>query len=111
MTPRHRRHGWFATEAVLGLAVVMILTAALALSVTRSQRAAQRLADSRAAARLAEATITALQSGNPAPATPAGATVQVRRLDPAADLPPGTTWANVNVSFNGRIVELTGVVR
>ena len=96
---------------MIGLAVVVVLTAALAISVTRSQHAAQRLADARAAARLAEATITALQTGGSPPAAPNGATVKVRRLDASTDLPPGSAWANVTVNFNGRIAELTGPVR
>ena len=111
MKSRRSHRGWFAAEAMIGLAVVVVLTAALATSVTSSQRAAQRLADARAAARLAEATITALQTGRPAPAAPTGATVQVQRLAHSTDLPPGSAWANVTVNFNGRTADLTGLVR
>ena len=107
-TPRAR--GFMGADVLIGLAVVITLMATLAVAVTRQTRAAKQLAESRAAVRLAEATITALQSGQPAPTVPVGAKLTVRRVEDV-EAPPGAAWANVSVTFSGRTRELTGLVR
>jgi hypothetical protein len=50
-------------DVIIALAVAVILTSALAVAVTRHQRGTQQLAERRAATRLAEATLIALQTG------------------------------------------------
>ena len=52
----------------MALAIVLILLTVLTVAVSRQRRGSERLADSRAAIRLAEETITALQTGAAAPA-------------------------------------------
>ena len=108
-SPRPKR-AFMGADVLIGLAIVITLMATLAVAVTRQTRAARQLAESRAAVRLAEATITALQSGQPAPAAPVGAKVTVWRVE-SVKAPPGTAWATVSVTLDGRTRDLAGLVR
>jgi type II secretory pathway pseudopilin PulG len=108
-----KRNGYVAADAVIALAIVLILLGVLGTSVARQRRGGERLADSRAAIRLAEETITAMQTGAAPPAAREGMTVQLRTAQPPQDLPPpsGSTWVDVVVSYNGRSSSLSGLVR
>lgn len=104
------RRGWFATETLVGLAIVLLLIVVLANAVQRQQRASDRLSDSREMMRLAEQTITALQTSHPPPAASAGTNVAVTPLDE----PSGAEklrWVRVTVSRGGRSVTLVGMAR
>ena len=110
---RKPRTGYMAADAIMALAIAAILLTVLTVAVARQRRGSERLADSRAAVRLAEETITALQAGAAPPAAPPGTTVQVRPLTTPHELnpPPGSTWVEVTVTFNGRTSHLAGLVR
>ena len=111
---RQDRYGYIATDAIIALAVVLMLLAVLTIAASRQRRGSDRLADSRAAIRLAEETITALQTGATPPTAPGGMAVQVRATppaQPALEAPPGSTWVDVLVSYNGRSSTLSGLVR
>jgi type II secretory pathway pseudopilin PulG len=102
------------TDAIMALAIVLILLMVLTVAVSRQRRGGERLADSRAALRLAEATITALQTGGKPPAAPDGMSVTVRpaQVQPGAKVPDGTLWVDVNVTYgNARTSSLCGLVR
>jgi type II secretory pathway pseudopilin PulG len=102
------------TDAVMALAIVLILLIVLTVSVSRQRRGSERLADSRAAIRLAEATITALQTGATPPPAPEGMVVTVRPAptQPETNVPDGTVWVDVNVTYgNARSSSLSGLVR
>jgi len=102
------------TDAIMALAIVMILLGVLTVSVNRQRRGSERLADSRAAIRLAEATITALQTGTKPPAAPDGMAVSVRaaQTQPEMSVPDGTAWVDVSVTYgSGRSSSLAGLVR
>jgi hypothetical protein len=85
----------------------------LTVAVSRQRRGSERLADSRAAIRLTEETITALQSGAAPPAAPDGMTVTIRPTTAQHGLrvPRGCTWVDVHVTYNGRASTLSGLVR
>ena len=106
-----RRRGFLAIDAVMALAIVMILTMALTVAVTRQNLASQKLAETRAAMRLAEATMIALQTGQTPPAAPTGASVRVQRLDAPGEVPRGCAWTTITVTLNGRATDVTGIVR
>jgi type II secretory pathway pseudopilin PulG len=111
---RQHRKGYIATDAIIALAIVLMLLAVLSVSASRQRRGSERLADSRAAIRLAEETITALQTGATPPRAPQGMTVQVRATpaqQPPLETPNGSTWVDVLVSYNGRSSSLSGLVR
>ena len=102
------------TDAIMALAIVVILLGVLTVAVSRQRRGSERLADSRAASRLAEETITAMQTGAPPPASPEGMKVQVRAAatPPSLEVPTGSTWVDVQVTYgNGRASSLSGLVR
>jgi type II secretory pathway pseudopilin PulG len=111
---RQDRYGYIATDAIIALAIVLMLLAVLTIAASRQRRGSDRLADSRAAIRLAEETITALQTGATPPTAPGGMTVQIRATppaQPALEAPSGSTWVDVLVSYNGRSSTLSGLVR
>ena len=102
---------FMAADVILAIIIVAILTVALASATSRQQHASQRLAESRAAARLAEATMIALQTGLQPPTPQANAKVTVKSLEKSDDLPVGSTWATISVTLSGRPYELTGIIR
>jgi len=111
-TAHLRRAGWFLADTIVAIIIVGVLAAVLVLSVRRQQKAADQLADSREATRLAERTLIAMQTGAKPPPSPAGMSVKVRSIDSTASPARGCAWAVVTVTRpNGRASELTGLVR
>ena len=104
------RRGWFATETLVGLAIVLLLIVVLANAVQRQQRASDRLSDSREMMRLAEQTITALQTFELPPTAAVGTNVTVTPLDVPAESEK-LRWVRVTVSRGGRSVTLVGMAR
>jgi type II secretory pathway pseudopilin PulG len=102
-----RPNGWFLADAIVGMTIVVILTSTLAVAISRQSLGSQRLAESRAATRLAEATLIALQTSQPAPAVPEGAKVMV---EPGEAL-GNCRWATVSVTINRHTSQLSGLVR
>jgi hypothetical protein len=104
-SPRHRhhRHGIFTIEAILGLALIVVIAAALGAVTDKQQRAAILAADRRSAMREAESALTLLQSGQPLPSN-----VSLIRLD--APAPPGWIWVQVTTKSGSRPASLTGLI-
>ena len=76
---------------IVGLAILGLLAAVLTSAIVRQNRGKQRLAESRDATRLAEHTLTALQAGQPPPAPPEGAVINISPLQSASDDTPAAT--------------------
>jgi type II secretory pathway pseudopilin PulG len=101
-------------DALAALAIVGALALALAATMGRQHRAAQKLADTRAAVQVAETVLADLQAGKPAPADQSSAgdpdvKVEIR---PAAGGRPGskTSWVEVVVAIRGGRASLVGAV-
>ena len=105
-----QRGGWFMIDTITALIIVAILLATLAAATARHRRTSDRLAQSRDAVRLAEQTLTALQTGQPAPAAPAGVIIRVRKLDTPTNS-PAVVWAEVTVMRGSQSNELIGMAR
>src|SRR5688500_20404979 len=102
---RSARRGFFLTDMMVGLILVGILTVVLGATVWRTNLVGKRLADNRAALRLAERTLADLRTGTPH-AAPVGQ-VQLRRL---SDGPAGQAWVEVRANVEGRSTRLVGMV-
>jgi type II secretory pathway pseudopilin PulG len=113
MRRRGRPGGYIATDAIMALAIVLIMLSVLTTAVSRQRRGADRLAETRAAVRLAEDTLTAMQTGAARPDVPEETTVSVKPTDvqPALAAPAGNAWVDVIVSHKGRSTTLSGIVR
>ena len=105
---RRVRRAFFAADTIIGIGVVAVLLATLSAAMLRQQRASDRLAESRQAVRLAEQTLTALQTSQPRPAPPANVTVTVTPLD-APTAAPGCIWVRVTVARGARTQTLAGM--
>jgi type II secretory pathway pseudopilin PulG len=109
-----RSGGYVLVDAIMALAIVLILLGVLTVAVSRQRRGSERLADSRAAIRLAEETITAMQTGGTPPTAPQGTKIELHATPTPAGLevPSGSTWVDVRVTYgNGRSSSLSGLVR
>jgi type II secretory pathway pseudopilin PulG len=104
----HPRGGFFLIDAIFAMGIILLLTAVLTIAMTRQRRAADRMADTRDAVRLAERTLTALQTHRPAPAPPEGSAIEIRPLG-AAKPAHGLAWVAVRVTHRGRSTELVGI--
>ena len=97
-------------DIIVGLGVVAILATALAISLSRRQAVSDHLADSREATRVAEQTLTALQSGEKVPASDEHTKIDVKPMSGALEI--GTAhWVTVQVTHNGRKVSLSGLAK
>lgn len=102
------RCGYFATDAMIALFIVVVLSAALAMAAATRQRSATRLAHIREATRLAEQALLDLQSGN-TPRLSDGASLRIQRVE-SAEPSGGRRWVRVQVTVEGRGAELLGLV-
>ena len=110
MKSRSTRHGgWFMVDALLSMAVIVIIAAALAASMAQQRKAEARLAASRDAIRLAENALIALHTGKTAPPPPAGTTMEVLNAD-SGRTPSGWKWVTLRVTRDGKTATLTGLV-
>src|SRR5688572_13443842 len=105
-----RRNAFFIADAVIGIAIVAVLSVSLIGLLGRRRQAAQRLADLREATRAAEAVMTDLQAGKPAwaPGARPGSAATVRDLAPSDT--PGRTWVEVDVTVGSQRAVLAGLV-
>lgn len=94
-----QRRGFFVTDALIGLFLIVALAAALAAATSRQIRASRSLADEREAIRRAEQTLTLLQLRDVVPDDPS------TRID---DL--GDNWRRVTATVRGRSAQLIGRV-
>ncbi len=105
-----RSGGFLLMDAVIGIVILGILAGVMVDTMRRSNQAQKRLADTRAAARLAESRLVELQSGAPLlAAVPDDQTTSVTALpDPS---PAGAMrWVRVRATVGGREAELVGLV-
>ena len=108
---RRPQRGFMLVETIGGLIIIIALTATLATALIRQHNAARKLSDTRAAMRLAEETMTALQLGQPPPTQEEGVVIEIAPLG-AAEGSPNHAWARVHVTMrNGRGASLIGLVR
>src|SRR5438045_2380792 len=109
MTPRRRQHprGFFFLDVLLGLVLIGLLGTIMAGTATRTVRADQRLADSRAATRAAERVLVILQSGAAPPKPDDGTLVTVTRPDAQTG---DRVWVRVDAVVNGRTGTLYGLL-
>jgi hypothetical protein len=107
---QRRRGGWVILDTVCGLLVLVTLTATVAASLIRQHNGERKLADTRAAMRLAEETATALQLGEAPPTLDENAAIEIAPLRPADGMPV-KSWVRVRVTQNGRSASLIALVR
>jgi hypothetical protein len=102
---RARHRGWVFLDVLSGLVIVAILAGTLGAAVASRERALHHLADTRAAQRLAEATLISLQSGEAAPTDG----IAVRDLADGSPSPQ-SKWVEVTATVNGRRAQIVGLV-
>jgi hypothetical protein len=96
-------------DVTVGLILIGIVAALFTTAIGAGNKAANRLADARAADRLAEDVMTQLQTGAALSGTDAETTLSIGMTNnPPA--PAGSSWAEVNTSVRGRRATLWGVV-
>jgi type II secretory pathway pseudopilin PulG len=106
---RGRRRGYMLLDAVMGLAMVGILTTALVVAINRQHRAEQKLADSRAAVRLAERALAEMQASGKAPARDERTRIEVRLVDGGVD-GRDQVWVEVIAASGDSTATLLGLV-
>jgi hypothetical protein len=99
-----RRRGWVFIDAVWGMILISALAGIFVTAANREQAGLQKLADTRAACRLAEETILDLQQGKGLPNLEADEKVEIVKLNPQG------TWIHVDATVRGRPAELAGYV-
>ena len=106
--------GYMVIDVTAALVIIGALALALAVTMGRQHRAAQKLADTRAAVQMAETVLADLQAGKPAPAAPlsTGDPDMKVEIRPAAGGRPGskTSWVEVVVAIRGGRASLIGAV-
>jgi type II secretory pathway pseudopilin PulG len=106
-TPTSRRKAFVFIDIAIALALIGLITFGLVAAVGRHQRAAQKLSDTRAAARAADDALTALRAGARVPPPP-GATVAMSRLPDAA--PEGQAWVRAEARIGAASAAVVGLV-
>lgn len=103
-----KRRGYLIAEAVIAMSLIGVLIVAMAVMVTRQQKAAAALAEQRELARAAEQALLSLRSAE-AP-MPAGVEVRVEPVEGGETI-AGRTWVRLTVAREGREVSLIGLAR
>jgi hypothetical protein len=103
------RNGWVFLDVVMGIILVSLIAAILGAAADFHQRALRHLADSRAAARLAESALLSMQSGQTPPSYN-DASLAFHRLSVSSDSPGNKTWVRVEAAVGGRRASLVGLV-
>ena len=96
------RRGFFVLDAVTGLLILAALAVALTAALVSHGRLGRRLADTRAAVRLAERALI-----DPALDPPAGTSVRFRRIGGGPD---DLIWVEAAATVDGRTAELAGLL-
>ena len=102
------RRGFLELDLIAGIAILAALTLALAAVLGRQHRATEKLADTRAAAQVAEAALADLRAGKP-PQTAGGdddTSVEVRSEGSAGQ----DKWVRVSVTVRGGRASVVGLV-
>jgi hypothetical protein len=108
--PRPRR-GIFVPEMLLGLFLIIAVATVTAVMLVRQQRVSQRLAETRAAQRVAESVLLDLQAGRPAQLPPemTASQLDVQPVKDAA-LVGSSQWVRVEITHDGHRASLMGLV-
>jgi hypothetical protein len=106
---RCKRRGLMVADVAAGFSILIVLAVAFAVALAGRDRAARKLANTRAATRLAERAMVELQSTKPLPAPADGERVEVQPVDGA---PPATgkSWVQVRATVQGQMASLYGAV-
>jgi type II secretory pathway pseudopilin PulG len=109
-----RRNGYFIADAVIGIAIVAVLSVSLIGVLGRRRQAAQKLSDLREATRAAEAAMTDLQAGRPPRASASGSTLRITPSPVAAGSATAAAtgdrvWVDVEATVGGQRATLTGL--
>ncbi len=94
---------------MVGLFIVSMVAILLASAVTRQNSAQRRLADSRAATRLAEHALLNLQLAQPLPQPAAAEQIEIHPTA-GGQAPAGYTWAVAHAAVRGQQATVFGVV-
>jgi type II secretory pathway pseudopilin PulG len=105
---RNRRTGFLMAEALTAIILLGMMAALLFYSVHQARRGMRRVADFRAATRLAEATLLALRSGQ-ARLAAGGPSVSIQTM-PDSQPQARTVWVRVRAEIDGHPAELIGAV-
>ena len=103
------RRGWILLEVIGSIFIITLLAGTLFLATRQDEKGLDRLSDSRAAARVAEGALTALQTGQSPAALDDGSHVSVRELSRPSDLPK-MKWVQVSVLVGREQADLVGLV-
>ena len=106
---RKNRRGFMTADVLAAFALLIITGAALMTAVTRQRLAVMRLADTREAARLAEAALSDLQSGARLPTDTPESKVVIRPADGGAAI-TGQHWVEVEATVRGQTRIICGLV-
>ena len=99
------RRGFLMLDVMTGLLLLLVTIALFTNVAAHSRVAAKRLADDRAAVRLAETTLLIRNTRTP---TATDARVELVMLDTAAPIDRG--WARATATVNGRRAEIVGLI-
>jgi type II secretory pathway pseudopilin PulG len=104
------RGGWILLETITAVVLIGMMALLLVLVLRQRDRGYKALSDARAAARAAEAALTAMQSGatRPLPDS-AEAKITITETSQAAEV-PGMEWVSVEATVGGHSAEITGLV-
>ena len=105
----HRNHGWIMFELITSMIILTLISALLYTTQGQHRRALAHLADSRAAAYLAEHALLDLQLGQPLPTTQPDSTISLRVLDEPSPL-ANQTWVALTAKINASQEQLVGLV-
>ena len=103
------RAGFIMTDLVIGLGLVTVVGLLLSGAVGRAASTEQRMADQRAAARVAERAMLDLQHRQPVPSLGGDVRIIVRPV--AGDTAPtGFKWTAIDATVRGRRATLIGLI-
>ncbi len=104
------RSGYVFVDALFAILIMTTLAGVLIAAIHGEETSSKYMDDSRAATRLAESALTALQTGQQVP-KPANSSQRITlRVLPTSPQLAGQSWVLVRGSVKGRAAELIGLV-
>jgi type II secretory pathway pseudopilin PulG len=107
---RKQRRAFMLLDAIVGLAILALLGVIIAAEMSWHARAAQRLANIRAASELAESALFDLQQGHPLHPDGGNDQTKVEQLA-GGDPIPHSAWVRVTATHDGQSALLVGLVK
>jgi hypothetical protein len=102
------RPAFLTADLLIGIGIVAVLAASVFVILGRASRLANKMSDSRAAARSAESALADLQADRPLK-TPPGVTITVR-AEPGGASVRGYVWARASAKTAEQSADLVGIV-